>query len=256
MFKALFGRPDKNSYAQTRIERAVDGFISSSRVRHLNQALTYEFNQVQQWQSLRLKRQYKHLFDNPSTSVASHFMLDEVYSGEQLALISEDIKRVATKAWKIAPTDLIDAAANTVEAHSLTLQIDEMIAIEFLSLGGFNQLHGSESYVQVLRKPEILAARRHQLHQFSNIATIIEGYLSKHSLYYGLKMTAGVAKKAGVYRLHQFLMRSCTILRDTEGFSDIVKTIQESEIALLNEIEKGNNPFKFMDVNEKSAILA
>ena len=232
---------------QSRIEAAIDGFMTSFVQRKTDEQFSQEFLHIQSWQTQRLMLQYEHLFENPDSAAAAKFMLHEVYSGDQLADISEEIKKTARKAWKLAPADMMDAAANAMEANLLTVRIDEMIACVTLESGGMNQANGSELYASALRQAHIISARRQQLAQFSAIATDIEGYLKKKSLYLGLKMTSGLARKAGVSNLHRFLMRACSVLRDTKDFQRIVNEIYQTELNLLDELEAGLNPYQFMD---------
>ncbi|HBF10098.1 MAG TPA: hypothetical protein DHW71_07615 [Gammaproteobacteria bacterium] len=249
MFKTMFGKPERNMEGQSRIEAAIDGFMTSFEQRKTDQQFLQEFLYIQNWQTQRLMIQYEHLFDNPDSAAAAKFMLHEVYSGDQLAEISEEIKKTARKAWKLAPADLMDAAANAMEANLLTVRIDEMIACVTLERGGMNRANGSELYISALKHAHIISARRQQLAQFSAIAGDIEGYLKKQSLYLGLKMTSGLARKAGVSNLHRFLMRACTVLRGTKHFERIVNEIYQTELTLLDELERGINPYQFMDTH-------
>lgn len=248
MLTTMFGKPEKNVHAQQRIESAIASFMASHKLRIENKDFDREFQLIQDWQARRLLVQYDHLFADQQTAAAAKFMLQEVYSGHQLAVISDEVIKTARKAWRLVPGDMVEAAANAIEANVLTVQIDENIARQTIQLGGLDPLSASECYSMALRRSDILSQRRQQLEKFQSLASSIEVYLRKNSVHFGLKMTSGLANRAGVYNLHQFLSRACRLLRDTKDLTRIVNEITRTELLLLDQVEQGMNPFAFMDL--------
>jgi|GEM_PF-1372929 len=254
MLTAFFGKPERNVEAQFRIEKAVDGYVDAHHARLKNSVFLREFKAIQAWQTRRLLLQYDHLFICPKTATAAQFMLHEVYSGDHLSLISEEIQKTARKAWRLVPADMVDAAANALETNYLTAKIDDEIALFCTQQGGLQFDFGSNLYLQALRHPTILQQRRLQLRQFAMLSESIKVYLKRKSVRYGLKMTSGIAQRAGVLNLHQFLSKACDVLRSAQDISIIVKEVTTTELALLDQIELGHNPFKFMDMQFSKSL--
>lgn len=247
MLAALFGKPQKNVDAQLRIEGAVQRFVLDRQHREKNIHLAQEFQAVQSWQSQRLMIHYDELFVNGETSAAARFILQEVYSGDQLAQISREVLKTARKAWRLVPGDMVEAAASAIEANVLTVDLDEKIAAFTLKNGGLSQ--GSWVYQEALAQKDILHARRLQLAQFKVVGLSVDRYLRGRSVQIGLRMTESLARRAGVINLHQFLTRACSILKDTGGILSLVEHISNAELHLLRSVENGENPFQFMDAS-------
>lgn len=246
MLSILFGKPHKNIHAQQRIEMAISGFAQARKIRAQDAGLLQEFHALQAWQAQRLMVQYDTLFSCDRTRAAAQFMLQEVYSGDQLALISNEILRTAKKAWKLVPGDMVDAAASAIEANVLTVTLDEAIARSTRQLGGIGA--GSSVYIEALSGPELIEGRRQQLLQFEKVASSIVSYLEGNSIHLGLRMTTRLARKAGVVNLHGFLTRACRVLRDAQNVDTLINCITKTELHLLDQVEKNTNPFQFMDV--------
>jgi len=256
----MFGRFTSCAEGQThgrRIEQALDQYQQAMQSE--NSRFSAQLVKVQQWQADRLISEYQHIFDDKVLGRTARFMLEEVYSGALLHQISEEIRLTARKAWRLLPANIMLAAAQAVEATALTLNIDATLAratlpvrlVQGNDIRVVTPLQSTE-YVHALRATRAIELRREQLQVFAQLAKSIDFYVSKSSLHVGLKMTTGLAERAGVANLHHFLLRACSLIKVSGALSPLIAQISQLELTLLDQVEKGLNPWSWMDQSLKS----
>ena len=258
VFKRL-SNTKKTEEHTTHASRVEQALLRYKQCRHLQpgqEQFTQGFNQLQNWQTLRLVTSHKDLLSDPRYGRAAHFLLHEVYGGGHLGAIADEIQKTANKAGRLLPKGIFATAALALELNALTIEIDESI-VEYMMQHQWvpGQVIDSKNYCHALQQGQLLDKRTKQLDLCQELAEAVDQYLHSKSVRLGLKMSAGIAESAGVQNLHEFLLTAFDHLKEVGKVSAVIQHIGQIEIKILEDVALHNNPFSTMDVAQPVAPI-
>ena len=174
------------------------------------------------WQAVRLARTHADLLASPNMGPAATFFLTNVY-GSNLGKLALDVQRVVPIMAKLLPTAALETAADAIELHALSEELDIAMVN---TLGGKIGKLDAAVYGQAYRKVGRREDRERQITLVKELGASLGRLNDQPFVTSALKLMRRPARLTGFGQLHTFLERGHdafhTIGNNTKKFVDLI----------------------------------
>jgi len=207
-----------------------------------NPRFCLRLQRLQSWQEQRLNHSHAALLAVPSNRAAIGFLLDEVYGGNDLLPVAQDIRRAVKKAASLLPDRVMATSASVLEAAILTQELDEALA---------DTLHDSldgplseQLYIDAFRALGRQREREHQLELIADVGHHVDRYVRGRMLQTTFRMVRRPVHAAGFGNLYDFLQRGFAAMRELDSAGRLLNQLTETEAQILARLFAGHpQPF-------------
>lgn len=193
---------------------------------------------LQDWQAARIQRTHHALISDPTLGPGIDFLFGEVYGGRDLRPVAEDIRRALPKALKMLPDRVMRTSALSLEAATLTLELDEAL-VDTLhdSLDGpLDETLYQQGYQALGRE----ACRRQQLALIGEVGHGIDRYVRSRIIQTTFRVVRRPAHAAGFGNLYDFLQRGFGALGAMGGVGPVLEQISATEQQIMARLLAGH----------------
>jgi hypothetical protein len=196
------------------------------------------------WQTARLTRSYTDLLESPRFAPACRFFLTDIYAPRDFSQRDHDIQRLYDFMAKFLPGKVIHTLGVTIELYNLTNELDEELATVLFEQLGVKDTITGELYAEAYRICDNYEVRKQQIDTIVQVGQGVDKLVGIPFIGTTLRLARGPAHKAGWYELQDFLERGFDAFKKMRGADHFLKTIQERETRVLNQIFAGEkDPF-------------
>lgn len=227
--------------ADEKLQQDLERFFSL-RQHGDDQRFCARLQRLQSWQGQRLNRSHAPLLAVPSNRAAIGFLLDEVYGGNDLLPVAQDIRRAVSKAASLLPDRVMATSASVLEAAILTQELDEALADTLHdSLDGpLDERLYIEAFRTLGRQPE----RERQLVLIGEVGHHVDRYVRGRMLQTTFRMVRRPVHAAGFGNLYDFLQRGFAAMRELDSAGQLLSQLTETEAQILARLFAGHpEPF-------------
>jgi hypothetical protein len=220
--------------AAQKIRTAVAAVSLLRRGVEADPSLQAALGRVKHVQSRRFAGTYADLLAAGPFSAATRFFLDELYSDKDYAERDAQFARIAGAIERLFPAQIADTAVDLAELHALTEELDQAMAVAWLSQG--DGLTDDQRYVRAWREVGRRADRESQLTVVLGIGKKMARFTRTPGLRLMLKMMRGPAVAAGLGSLQRFLedgFDTFAAMARNNGADGFLGTIEERESRLI-----------------------
>lgn len=199
---------------------------------------------LQEWQSSRLAKTYADLLADQQYQAACQFFLSDVYAARDFSQRNQDAEHLYNILSRFLPDSMLALLADTIRINQLTSQLDHALLKVLVNELGVTDTITPEVYAQAYRQCNNYNQRREQIELLTRILWEAANGARSPVFAISLRLARGPAQRAGWGELYGFLERgywACKPMRKVETF---VKTIEQREMRLLDQIFRGDRqPF-------------
>ena len=191
------------------------------------------------WQSERLSRTYADLLADKRYSPACRFFLADIYAPRDFSQRDHDLKQIYAYLARVVPVQMLQLLTDTVELNDLTSRLDRDLLRVLIDRLGVAGTITPQLYATGYRVCDNYADRKYQIDLTTRLLKkVAEG---ARLAVVGLAMRAvrGPAERAGWGELYDFLERAYTAFRPMRDAKPFVRTIQQREMRILDQIFAG-----------------
>ncbi|GAA3967251.1 FFLEELY motif protein [Allohahella marinimesophila] len=239
-------------------QRLQQSLLDYHHYRHENRSPESDRTQsvaaLQAVQMARLTETHRDLIESPRYHEALVFLLNDLYAPHNLMQRDADLERIFPKIVKLLPQKLLGVMADLTDLNMLTQQLDDRLLDtlfdDYLQAAGANAKDAASEaafadWITGMSDGQYAAAFRHcdnrddrlrQIQLTSTLGIELERYVTSRSILFALQISQGAAEMAGLAELHGFLMRGFTAFRNMGGVTELLDTISNREIALLEHL--------------------
>ena len=220
--------------AATRIRSAVAHVAQLRQAVAASPPLGAALGEVKRVQSRRFAGTYADLLDGGPYADAARFFLEELYSDKDYAERDAQFARIAGAIERLLPEQVAGTAVALAELHALTEELDQAMAVAWLTHGGGEAQRYVAAWREVDRRPD----REGQLRVVLGIGQQMARLTRTKGLRMMLRMMRGPAAAAGLGALQRFL--ECgfdtfgAMARRPGGAEEFLETIELRESALMS----------------------
>ena len=98
---------------------------------HKDAALNTKLKEVQAWQQARIKHTHSALFEQPKNKPMADYFLTQLYGGDEVKVLAEQLGRILPKAKKLerlAKEASLEAGSMGIQASILAIELDLHLA--------------------------------------------------------------------------------------------------------------------------------
>ena len=219
--------------AARRIRNAVAQVAQLRQAVAASPPLGAALGEVKRVQSRRFAGTYADLLGGGPYADAARFFLVELYSDKDYAERDAQFARIAGAIERLFPDQVAGTAVALAELHALTEELDQAMAVAWLTHGGAEAQRYVAAWREVGRRPD----REGQLRVVLDIGQQMARLTRTKGLRMMLKMMRGPAAAAGLGALQRFL--ECgfdtfgAMARRPGGAEEFLDTIEVREAALM-----------------------
>ena len=219
--------------AAIRIRNAVAHVAQLRQAVAASPPLGVALGEVKRLQSRRFAGTYADLLDGGPYTDAARFFLEELYSDKDYAERDAQFARIASAIERLLPEQVAATAVALAELHAQTEELDQAMAVAWLTHGGAE----ARRYVAAWREVGRRSDREGQLRVVLGIGQQMARLTRTKGLRMMLRMMRGPAAAAGLGALQRFL--ECgfdtfgAMARRPGGAEEFLETIELRESALM-----------------------
>jgi hypothetical protein len=186
---------------------------------------------VKQFQHARFARDYAMLLASARYRDAARFFLDELYGPVDFTARDAEFERVIPWMAHVLPDDVMGTIANLLELHSLTEELDQLMA----TVLGSPELD-EPSYRGAWRAVGRRADRERQLTLLLVAGRALERHTRSKMLAATLRLMRAPAQAAGLGHLQSFLEAGMSAFAGMGGAKEFLGFIETNESQTINEL--------------------
>lgn len=197
---------------------------------------------LQACQEQRLTATHSHLLACERSAPAVRFLLDEVYGGQDLRPVANDIRRATRKAMSLLPERVMATSAAVLEATLLTQELDEALTLELDD--ALDQPLDLATYAHGYRSLGRSEARSRQLALIGALGENIDRYVRNRMIQTTFRLVRRPAHAAGFSNLYDFLDRGFSALKPVPSIDTLLADVAATEQAIMTRLFAGHDdPF-------------
>ena len=199
---------------------------------------------LRSWQSQRLLKTHKDLFESRRFGPACRFFLNEVYAPKDFSQRNDDIEYLYEMMSSVLPNFLLKLVNNAIKLNNLTDDLDnQLLAILTNELGVTDHIT-PEQYTEAYRINDNYDQRVEQIELIVEIGHEVDISTRIPLVGMTLRLARGPAYRAGWANVHDFLQKGYTAFKKMGRAKAFLATIKQRELDLLDRIYAGEtNPF-------------
>ena len=199
---------------------------------------------LRSWQSQRLLKTHKDLFESRRFGPACRFFLNEVYAPKDFSQRNDDIEYLYEMMSSVLPSFLLKLVNNAIKLNNLTDDLDnQLLAILTNELGVTDHIT-AEQYTEAYRINDNYDQRVEQIELIVEIGREVDISTRIPLVGMTLRLARGPAYRAGWANVHDFLQKGYTAFKKMGSAKTFLATIRQRELDLLDRIYAGEaNPF-------------
>ena len=190
------------------------------------------------WQAVRLARTHADLLASPNMGPAATFFLTDVYGSNDLGKLALDVQRVVPIMAKLLPTAALETAADAIELHALSEELDVAMVN---TLGGKIGKLDAAVYGQAYRKVGRREDRERQITLVKDLGASLGRLNDQPFVTSALKLMRRPARLTGFGQLHTFLERGHDAFHTIGNTKKFVDLIVSRERKLLKALFAGDD---------------
>jgi len=188
------------------------------------------------WQSDRLARTYTDLLADRRYGPACRFFLSDIYAPRDFSQRDQDIQRIYAYLSRIVPPQMLQLLTDTIELNDLTNRLDHTLLRALVGRLGMTGAITPQLYAEGYRICDNYAERKYQIDLTARLLKEVAEGARLAVVGMAMKMVRGPAERAGWGELYDFLERAYSAFRQMRDAKFFVRTIQQREMRLLNQI--------------------
>jgi hypothetical protein len=200
---------------------------------------------LRQWQSERLACTYADLLNDKQYRSACQFFLSDIYSPRDFSQRDQDAEHLYSLLSRFLPQAMLWLLADAIRLNQLTDRLDRTLLVELEKNLVMTKAITEHSYAQAFRQCDNYDQRREQIELMVKILREAAQGARNPIFAASLRLVRRPAQRAGWIEVYNFLERgyqACRPMRDVKRF---VKTIQQREMIILDQIFAGEpEPFR------------
>lgn len=186
---------------------------------------------VKQFQHARFARDYATLLASARYRDAAKFFLDELYGPTDFTARDAEFERVIPWMAHVLPDDVMRTIANLIELHSLTEELDQLMATA-LSSPDLDE----RSYRGAWRAVGRRADRERQLTLLLATGRALDRHTRNKMLAATLRLMRGPAQAAGLGHLQSFLEAGMSAFAGMGGAKEFLGFIEANESRTIGDL--------------------
>ncbi|HEU4655052.1 MAG TPA: hypothetical protein VFS47_13770 [Steroidobacteraceae bacterium] len=212
----------------------------SQLISEISAAQTYEaihparaarLREMQAWQSARLQRTYADFASDARYRDALDFFVRDLYGPHDFSARNRQIAKVTGTWERLLPQRGVDAILGALQLEALSQSLDLSVT-EQLSDAPLDEALYASAYRAAGRRED----RQHQIKLIIEAGQALDGLIRAQWVHPALKVARRPARLLGVMALHEFLERGFTAFAKMEDATDLLRAIEEREVAIMNNL--------------------
>ncbi len=200
--------------------------------------LAKRLNELQAWQSKRLLRTHRDLYEDPRYRPAVEFFVEELYASGDPRARDRDLLKVERMMERLLPPDALAALCLAIELEVLSQELDAEL-VRALPDGRITQDSYSDAYRTVGRR----ADRERQIDLMHRIGQYLDGVVKKPIVRALVHLARGPAHAAGFGGLQDFLEHGLAAFERMGGAGQFLTAIRDREREAMDGLfENGDAP--------------
>jgi len=191
--------------------------------------------QVKRLQARRFRGTYRDLLQDPGTSDAARFFLEDLYGAHDFSERDRQFARIAGAIEHLFPQDVGQLACDLAELHATTESLDLSLAAHWQ--GQCSAHTEALRYLRAWRLTGPPEARRLQLRAVCHLGNELQRMTRRASLRMALRMMRRPAEAAGLGALQRFLETGFDAFGDLDDAQAFLLCIRERECAWLDRLD-------------------
>lgn len=202
-------------------------------------------DRLRAFQRQRFLATHQDLFADPCLRPGVAFLLDDVYGGQDLPPVAQEIRRALPKAMRLLPNRVMITSASALEAAILTQELDEALVHELA--GALDQPLVQADYTAAYRAAGGELARRRQLALVAGLGHHVDRYVRSRAIQTTFRLVRRPAHAAGFTNLYDFMDRSFRVMKPVPSVGRLLERVAERETIILDRV-LADHPAPFKDV--------
>lgn len=203
---------------------------------------------LQRWQVQRLRRSYEDLYALPRYRDAIEFFAQDLYGPHVHEQRDAAVKRVLEPWQNVLPRRAMQAVTAALQLEALTQQLD-LAVLDALGGCKIESSVYARAYQAVGRRSD----RERQIALIVECGRALDALIVNPWVRRALRLATIPARIAGVAELHEFLVHGYEAFAKMNGASDLLRTIEFRETAVMNNLFTGAaEPFMTSQIEERS----
>ena len=202
-------------------------------------------DRLRAFQRQRFLATHQDLFADPCLRPGVSFLLDDVYGGQDLPPVAQEIRRALPKAMRLLPNRVMITSASALEAAILTQELDEALVHELA--GALDQPPAQADYTAAYRAAGGELARRRQLALVAGLGHHVDRYVRSRAIQTTFRLVRRPAHAAGFTNLYDFMDRSFRVMKPVPSVGRLLERVAERETIILDRV-LADHPAPFKDV--------
>lgn len=196
------------------------------------------------WQSQRLASTYKDLLQQPDSSPACRFFLEEIYGPHDFSQRDRDAEKLHELLTRVLPAGMLWVLAETIHLNRLSKYLDEQLLRALVTGLDWQGELTPEIYTQGYRWCDNYLERKEQIELLARILKEVAIGAENKITGITLRLARVPAQAAGWDALYGFLERGYNAFKPVKDKHAFGETIYRREMDLLERIFAGEpNPF-------------
>ena len=196
------------------------------------------------WQSERLSRTYADLLADEHSGPACRFFLGDIYAPRDFSQRDHDMERIYAYLTRVVPTQMLQLLTDTIELNELTNQLDHALLRALVDRLGVTDTITPRLYAEGYRVCDNYTQRKYQIDLTTRLLKQVAEGARLVVVGVAMKVVRGPAQRGGWGELYDFLERAYSAFKQMRDAKTFVRTIQERETRLLDQIFAGDpEPF-------------
>lgn len=195
------------------------------------------------WQTRRLAKTYADLAAQKRYRVAMDFFLTDLYGTRDFGQRDDDIARAYPYMVRMLSENAMESLSLAVELHALTQELDrgviQVLQESHIDIGAHPESLDQELYSQAYRECNNYESRLRQIELIRQTGELLDEVVRHRVIYVSIRLARGPAHAAGFGELQSFIERGLRAFKHMKGATRFLKTINERELFILNQIYSG-----------------
>lgn len=197
-------------------------------------------------QAVRLRSTHADLFADTRLTQALEFMLTDIYGGQHLLAVVDDIRRALPLALKLLPAKVMATSACALEAALITQELDEALTLQ---LGETLDGDSSDNTLNAAYIAAYIAlgchdARQRQLQLIDELGGHLQRYIRSRLLQTTFKMVKRPALSAGFSALYNFMANCFSVMQPVPDVAWLLAELSGRETVIMQQLFAGvTTPF-------------
>lgn len=196
---------------------------------HSNPDLVTAVTAVKDFQKERLKGTHQDYLDNPDTTQAAQFFLNELYGDKDFSVYYKDLDKLLPTIEKMFPAAALNIITKALSLNLLTEKLDNQLAEKLGS-------HFTEQqYWQAYKEIGTFGDRVRQLHLLQEIGQKLIKVSDMPLIAQLLKVMSIPAQQMDLMNLHNFLKDGFYVFKNTKNPQFFMKNVCDREMHILQQ---------------------